>query len=645
MIKEVIIISKTHLDIGFTDLAENVKKCYMSIFLDQALKLSEYYRKSDSEKNYIWTIGSWLVYELLNELPREECSKLENAIIRGDIAWHAMPFTMHCELNNEFFFRRSLDISKMLDKRFNRKTIAAKFTDVPGHTRGIVGPMADNGIKLLHIGINPGSAFVELPTAFKWLDSRGKSIIVIYQKDYGEKYLLPDQETLVCIDVTGDNLGPVTIQKMEELYNNLEKQYPAAKVRCGTLNEVAECLMQYEASLPVVSDEIGDTWIHGVGTDPLKVARFKELCHWRESFGLNKKFDKFDFELLQISEHTWGMDEKVYLDDYKHYLGCQLQQLQESEKGEVFASSWVEQRHILDTAVNFLDAPLKRKALEQLKSCDAIQPDISGFENLIGLDFETEFFTGNFSEDGSISSLVKKDNDKVYADYAHHIFSLSGVIFGKEDYDRFFKQYNRLDEQWVIDDFTKQGIPESIKHSLIKPKLTNVYRQEDKYEVSFIIVLAMESSDKTGMPDKIFFNYKFSKTESSIKFTLTWFCKFSARIAHAIHLECNPLLADSTWKISKLGEPIDIMHIASKGARSLHAVDEKIICQNNTDKLLFYSSHAPLVAMGKSKLLNFDNKLPDMGKGIHYNLYNNIWGTNFPMWYDDNARFDFKLSF
>lgn len=645
MIKEVIIISKTHLDIGFTDLAENVKKSYIDLFLDQAIKLSEHYRKSDSDRNYIWTVGSWLIYELLKKLPLEKCRKLEKSIICGDLTWHAMPFTMHCELNSEFLFRRSLDISKMLDKRFNRKTIAAKFTDVPGHTRGIVGPMADNGVKLLHIGINPGSAFVELPGAFKWLDSNNKSIIVIYQKDYGENYLLPDQETLVCIDVTAENTGPVTIQQMDELYDNLEREYPAAKVRCGTLNEVAERLIQYESSLPVVRDEIGDTWIHGVGTDPLKVAEFKELCRWRESFGNNKNFDKFDFELLQISEHTWGMDEKVHLDDYKNYLGVKLQQLQESEKGKAFVASWKEQRRIIDSSIKLLYAPLRKEALEQLKNCMAVKPGLSSFDKISDMEFETDFFSGSFASDGSIKALQKNDNNIIYADHDHRIFSLSGKIFGNEDYSRFFEQYNRSDEQWVIDDFTKQGTPDSIKNRLLIPKLIDIYRQENKDEISFVIVLAMDSSDITGMPGKLYFNYKFSKSEAYIRFTLTWFCKFPARIAHTIQLTCNPLLPHSTWRISKLGEPIDIMKVVSKGARALHAVDEKIICQNELDNILFYSYHAPLVSMGESKLLNFDNQLPDISGGIHYNLYNNIWGTNFPMWYSDNTKFDFKLSF
>ena len=38
------------------------------------------------------------------------------------------------------------------------------------------------------------------------------------------------------------------------------------------------------------------------------------------------------------------------------------------------------------------------------------------------------------------------------------------------------------------------------------------------------------------------------------------------------------------------------------------------------------------------------NKNEDIEKdGISFVLYNNVWGTNFPLWYEDNASFDFEI--
>ena len=38
------------------------------------------------------------------------------------------------------------------------------------------------------------------------------------------------------------------------------------------------------------------------------------------------------------------------------------------------------------------------------------------------------------------------------------------------------------------------------------------------------------------------------------------------------------------------------------------------------------------VAPGSPALLRFDDRLPDLAGGWHVCLYDNVWGTNFPMW-------------
>jgi hypothetical protein len=35
---------------------------------------------------------------------------------------------------------------------------------------------------------------------------------------------------------------------------------------------------------------------------------------------------------------------------------------------------------------------------------------------------------------------------------------------------------------------------------------------------------------------------------------------------------------------------------------------------------------------------------PDWSQGLRVNLYNNKWGTNFPMWWEGRAQFRFRLT-
>ena len=79
------------------------------------------------------------------------------------------------------------------------------------------------------------------------------------------------------------------------------------------------------------------------------------------------------------------------------------------------------------------------------------------------------------------------------------------------------------------------------------------------------------------------------------------------------------------------------------GGRNLHAV-EKSVMKNDGGSFEIYNYHSPLLSIGQGKLLEFDNKFESVEKdGISYLLYNNIWGTNFPLWYEDNASFDYFI--
>jgi hypothetical protein len=70
-------------------------------------------------------------------------------------------------------------------------------------------------------------------------------------------------------------------------------------------------------------------------------------------------------------------------------------------------------------------------------------------------------------------------------------------------------------------------------------------------------------------------------------------------------------------------------------------VGQGLVYRNEPLELLLTTLDAPLVAPGEPSLLDFNNEPPDLSKGMHFNLYNNVWGTNFPMWYHEAARFRF----
>ena len=169
-IKKVHIIFKTHLDIGFTDLSSVVERRYIENFIPKAIDLAEQLREAGGEERYVWTTGSWVIASYLEQASKKEVRRLEEAIERGDIVWNAMPYTTMTEVMTKDHLRTILRLSELLDKRFGKKTVAAKMTDVPGHTRGIIPVFQDAGIKMLHIGVNKQSYAPEVPEISRWRD-------------------------------------------------------------------------------------------------------------------------------------------------------------------------------------------------------------------------------------------------------------------------------------------------------------------------------------------------------------------------------------------------------------------------------------------------------------------------------------------
>lgn len=207
-IKKIHLIFKTHLDIGFTNSGDSVIKTYMNNFIPNTLNLTESLRQSKTNERYRWTTGSWLISEFLNSQDSGMKKRMENAIKNGDITWHALPFSTQTELSDSSLYDLGIQISKNLDKRFGKKTISAKMTDVPGHTRSLIPILAKNGIRFLHIGVNPASTAPDIPALFKWCAPDGSSIIVMYQQEYGDQFVLPGTDVMVDIRFTNDNLGP-----------------------------------------------------------------------------------------------------------------------------------------------------------------------------------------------------------------------------------------------------------------------------------------------------------------------------------------------------------------------------------------------------------------------------------------------------
>lgn len=646
------LVFKTHLDIGFTDYAANVTETYFKKFIPQAVALAEQTRHQPHQ--FRWTTGAWLIYEYLEQASPAERTAMERAIEAGAIHWHALPFTTHTELIDESLWRFGLNLSQRLDARFGRHTIAAKLTDVPGHTRALVPLLAEAGVKLLHIGVNEASSVPDVPDAFVWRDETTQSeVIVIYHQAYGGVTFIPGLEDALALAFTGDNHGPPPPQLVADTYTELAARHPGASIVASTLDAFAHQLDTVRQTLPVITSEIGDTWIHGAGTDPTKLARYRELARLRRewlardlSTADQERIDRFSRHLMLVPEHTWGMDEKTHLPDHALYTVEQLATLRETEMGKRFEASWAEQRAYITTALAELDgSPLAAEAEARLAALAPQAPSLSAAATSLTL--QNERFDLQFNAaTGAIEHLTDQQTGVRWAD-AQHLLALPRYeVFGSADYERHWGQYNRNRDNpevvaWGREDFTKPGIPTE-EHAAWQPTVTAAH-QPASNRVLFALSYPPEASS-FGAPRRLTLAY--TLLDDRLEGVLQWFEKPASRLPEALWLSFQPLAASQDgWRFEKIGQFIDPRDVVSRGARTLHAIDQRLTYTNGARSFTLESLDAVLVAPGQPSLLNFHNQLPDMRGGVHVNLYNNIWGTNFPMWFGEDTRFRFTLRF
>ncbi len=629
-IKKILVVFKTHLDIGFTDFAENVTEKYMNEFIPGAVNVARELRELGGEARFKWTTGSWLIYEYFLRKGEKECAELSEAIRNGDICWHGLPCTTHTEIMSRELFEYGLSLSQRLDEKFGVKTIAAKMTDVPGHTKAMIPLLKKAGIELLHIGVNEASAVPDVPEIFRWQADNGDMINVIYNGEYGTFTKLGDTGVALWFAHTLDNLGAQKAEEIVEIFRSLREKFPKAELVAADLNDAAAALREAEDSLPIITDEIGDSWIHGTGTDPKKICQFRALQRLYAEMPDGEDKETLARGLILIPEHTWGLDEKTHLHDNAHYKRSEFESLRNEPNYQKMEASWREQRSFMYNAVDKLSEENKNKALSLMERAEREPLSTDGFKKIAaGETVEGENFSIKFTEAGEIDSLSL--NGKAVADESHRLTSLLYQTFSYDDYLTFHKRYHRIEDDWAYQDFTKPGMEN--EHKEFAPT-AEIYNKDNKFIVKY--EFPKEAFELLGASEKA--DMLIEIKDGRVKFDFAWFNKPANRIAEAMWIGFNPV--GSGRKIRKLGEFIDPQKVVSRGNRSLHGTDWGVAFNELTVECV----DSALVSPQKPCVLDFPNVIPNENDGFYFGLHNNLWGTNFPMWYGENAAFRFELS-
>ncbi|HOX32722.1 MAG TPA: DUF5054 domain-containing protein [Spirochaetales bacterium] len=698
------VVFKTHLDIGFTDLAGSVAERYLRVFIPRALDTAEVLAAEG--ESFVWTTGSWLVDEYLRRAAPPERARMESAIGAGRIAWHGMPFTTHSELMDPWLAEAGLAIGARLDARFGRETIAAKLSDVPGHTVGLLPLLAARGIRYLHVGVNGGSRVPELPRLFRWRAPGGSEILVHYSGGYGDELALPGLAEALVIANSADNSGPPGPEEARRIIAETRARYPGARVFASTLDAFARALLPLAPSLPLVEDEIGDSWIHGAASDPRKLAGLRALLRLRAGWAARGLWDEeaassrdFARNLLLVVEHTWGLDTKKHLGDWRNWSKAgfaaarardlvgpdsvpeELRFVEDFAREEFlrlfpeegparwarrsysyFESSHAEQRAYLEAAAAALPEPLRAEAagaLSRIASPPRREAPAAAREARAGEPLLLGPYLAAFAQDGSLASLRAAPAGGGAAGAGPELASAGGIgalryqALGPGDYEAYLRGYGRDREAnlpWFLADFGKPGLEAAFPRpeaGLYAPRLDRLTLfSEDGRDLALCeLSFGGDLCAISGAPRRAALRYAFPvRAGEPVELEASWSGKDPSRLPEALWLSiCLAAERPGLWRLRKLGTEVDPASVVAGGNRQCHAVWEAAYRGPDGERRVEPLDSA-LVAPGERRLLCADDRLADPAGGLHFALYGNLWGTNFPQWFGEDAAFGFRLS-
>jgi alpha-mannosidase len=275
-LEEVIIVYKSHFDIGYTRLASEVIHGYRTKTIEQALDVVDKNKNLPIDQQFIWTIPGWPMKKILEPWPGqtpERQQRVREAFKKGRFSVHALPFTMQTEMMEPEGMVRGLGYASQLARDAGKPLpTAAKMTDVPSHSQFTPTLLKHAGVNFLHLGCNPGSAPPQVPFLFWWQGPDGSRLLTMYSATYGNGLLPPPDwkyKTWIAMIMGSDNKPPPSPEKVRAHIKELSAKLPGVKIRIGSLSDFGDRMMKEDLSnLPVINKDMPDSWIHGPMCNP-----------------------------------------------------------------------------------------------------------------------------------------------------------------------------------------------------------------------------------------------------------------------------------------------------------------------------------------------------------------------------------------
>ena len=489
-----------------------------------------------------------------------------------------------------------------------------------------------------------------------------------------------DGEALVFA-FRSDNSGPPeSLSEIQNIFNIIQDQYPGAKVFASTLDNFVNSVNV--SGLPAVYGEIGDTWIQGVASDPRKTALYRAIsralqCNQDDKYSCGNEQAAFALYLTKIPEHTWGLDS---VHDTENWKNSDFDRVKyQFSNFDRIIKSWIEQRKFFNLTQDIIesmpDSDIYRFLQQEL---EGIYPVLPNLEDYSSVDPNTQFkigsnFTIGFGSDGSVVHFNVMLNNHVYvlADQSHPLGRFTYHTYNESDFEAMTMQYdyNRYNPGYDKPYSTEAAHPQTAVYHF---PMTGLYRNI-KDDSIFLVKLEGNplAHSYYGGPETVWIQVQVLQKDPAtnhgemvdLSYEVIWVNKTATRLAEATMFSFTPALQDPVnglWqdRLYKVAPRfsldfspdafVTLSAINKNSSFYQHAVEQVNLVEQGMLGNITIGLISPDVAVVCPiyRSWGFDAiqtptpfpfiKQPPLGArldGFAFNIHNNIWNTNYPLWY------------
>ena len=700
-----------HLDVGYDGIPQlglinNILNRYFSLYFPRAVVLAAALRaRPGGTERFVYTTHAWLVDLYLNcdvnltlsGIPLAcptpaDAAAFRAAIAAGDIVFHAAPFNIEYGgvLNNAMLDAIFAQPQRLAAQLGVQPSVVASLRDVPGAPRSLIPALARAGVRVLTVGVNNYAPRPQLPTPCVWREPATGDSVVLLMTEQGQGYpdnvgpsptqpgglgapycvSHPASAATLCFAFRTDNSGPPeSVAEVLSQYDIARWQFPGAQVIASTLDA---WWAEFSASpavglLPVVDQEMGETWITGYASSPVKMGFYRTAARAYAACvasggcdSTDPRINGFTRYLMKLPEHTWGLP-SIY--DNANFSNTAFHAARAAGMSTYVNSeaSWAEQIELGTTyAMGALgDHPLRAQIEAALAQLTPVlpAPAASGYVPVpvpgsaaftVALPGGGAVSLALDAASGALASLAIRG--VAYGDAGHLLGRLVYQTVNDTDTDA---QHLTLDGGlgccccYGWPGMQKSANPASSRTPAAlqaawasQAGLSLTAPASILAQVAWPPALHMDY----GAPAVAWLNYTIN-AEGTVSLEVQLFNKTATRLGEAIYLEfATPPAPGSAWFAEVLGHLVDPLDVVVRGSQRQHGVGESVLYVDAATGAGLAVDTLDAVVMSPWTAVNETSTMivpfdPLVGpvEGFASVLFSNIYVTNFPLYSTEDA--------